>query len=72
MIESDEDSDIKKLVFCYSELLQEVAFRDEGERGIGRGKIEGSDELINARIQQSIGWSKNRMNVRFVMALQID
>ena len=71
VVEPDEDADIKELIFRYAELLHEVPLGGILKGWVWRSQIKGGNQLVHARVKEGIGWSKNRMDIRFSMTLEV-
>ena len=71
VIESDEDTDIKELIFCYPEFLHEAPLRGILKGRVRRSQIEGGNQLVHARVEKGICRSKNGMNIRFLVTLEV-
>jgi len=71
VIESDEDANIKELIFRYAELLQEATLRGILKGWVRRSQIEGRNQLVHARVEEGICWPENSMNVRLVVSLEV-
>lgn len=71
MFETDKNSYIKKLVFVQTKLVQDSSLRCEREGRRGRDKIERGDEFVNTGVEESIGRSKNRVDIRLWVSLQV-
>ena len=71
MIESDEDANIKELIFCYAELLQEATLRGILKSWVRRSQIKGCNQFVHTGVEKGIGWPENRMNVRLVVTLEV-
>jgi len=72
VIETDEDTDVEELVFWYGELLHESPLRRILKRWVQRRQIKRRNQLIDAWVQKGICWPENRMDVGFVMTLEIN
>lgn len=63
MVRADKDADVEEVIFADSEVGKDGFFGGESERRRGGSKVNGSDEFVDTRIEQSVGGTINGVDV---------
>jgi len=63
VFEPDQNSNVEKLVLVHTEVIQDGALRGKSERRRAGSEIKRGNQFVHPRIQQSIAWTINRMDI---------
>lgn len=71
MVETDQDTNIKKVFFIDTKIAHDTTFGDRGEGRFRGNKVDRNDKLVDAWIEKAVSWPVDGMDIRFWVALEI-